>query len=256
MRVVNYSFANRFANSLFWLFYLFSFLFLIIKIFRKYNNNAIFIFLVGFLSLIPASFITQTGARIITITVIYFVGICGLLFNSINSKKNKTNKYIYILILFGIFIEANKLNVLYRYIGETQKEREKIIQSTVILQHQNLWNYEKYLIIPGFKKNTEFYTSTPPTTNNSIHFMNFLSYFNLNKNTKVIFDNGFAYESLILQKQNKNLVAEIKPLEDKYKYIFKILRNNQIYFTSEKTNQTKIIIEDIFTGSSIKLIRT
>jgi hypothetical protein len=67
-----------------------------------------------------------------------------------------------------------------------------------------------------------------------------LSYFKLNPNTKVIFDNDFGYESLDLKNIDKKLIIEIKPLENKYTYIYKVYRDKKVFFTSNSTNKTKV----------------
>lgn len=178
--------TNNFTTSLFWLIFLISFLIPILHI-KKNRNIFLFIFSIAIFSLIPASLITQTGARIITITVFIFIGIsCGIL-NKIKFNSKKIKKIIFWIILFGIFVQINKLSVMYRDIYRTQKLRIKIIENTIILQHQQLWNYENTLIIPAFKKNYLYHTANP-TPDNTYHYLNFIEYYQLNPKTKVIFE--------------------------------------------------------------------
>jgi len=178
--------SNNFFLSLFWLLFLFSFIIPILYI--KINKNYLFLFFIAIFSLIPASLITQTGARIIMITVFIFIGIgCGIL-NQIEFNSDAIKKIIFYTILFGLFVQVNKLSVMYLTIYNTQKIRLALIKNTVILQHQQLWNYDNTLIIPAFNKKALFYTSNPVPINTNFHFSNFIKYYQLNPKTKIIFE--------------------------------------------------------------------
>lgn len=185
-RIAFFLMSNRFIISSFWLIFLISFLIPILHI-KKNKNILLFILSIAIFSLIPASLITQTGARIIMITVFCFIGIgCGIL-NQIRFDSEKTKKYIYWVILLGIFIQINRLSVMYIEIYKTQKIRQTIINNTVILQHQQLWNYKTILHMSSFKENTLHYTANPPSSN-TYHYSNFIEYYQLDSRTKIVFE--------------------------------------------------------------------
>ena len=175
--------TNNFIVSIFWLLFLILFLIPIISL-NKNKNIFIFIYLIAIFSFIPASLITQTAPRIISITVIFFIGIgCGIL-NEIQFKSIEIQKIIYGLMMFGIFVQANRLSVIYRNIHETQLVREKIIENSFILQQQGLWDFKKELVLPK-------YDNLYPTANpdqNGFHYLPFLNYFKLDPKTKVVFE--------------------------------------------------------------------
>ncbi len=179
---INFFRSRTFLSSIFWFLFLTSFLIPIISI--KINKNIfLFIFFCAILSFIPASLITQIASRIISITVIFFIGIgCGIL-NEIKFKSIKIQKIIYGLIMFGIFVQTNRLSVIYRNIHETQLVREKIIENSFMLQQQGLWDFKKELILP--KYNNLYPTANPDQ--NGFHYLPFLNYFKLDPKTKVVF---------------------------------------------------------------------
>jgi len=178
--------TNNFIFSLIGFIYLLSFLIPILFI-KKNKKSYLFLLFVAIFSLIPASLITQTGARIITITVFIFMGIgCGIL-NQIKFNSKKIQKIIFWVILSSIFVQINILSVTYRYIYKTQKLRESIINNTLILQHQQLWNYDNYLTIPAFKDGSLYHTANPSLINTKYHYLNFIEYYQLDPKTKVIF---------------------------------------------------------------------
>lgn len=237
MSLTYYFFSRRFLVSFFWLTFLLSFIIPVLYIIR---NKKIFLFLlsVAIFSLIPASLITQTGARIIAIIVFIMIGISSGFYSKIES-----NKLTFWLICFGIIVQSNKLLTIYHDIYKTQKIRQNVIDNTIILQHQQKWDYDQPLILPAFKTNHLLYNANPPPLNTSGHYLNFIRFYNLNPKTKVIFDDGFAYLNLNfkLNKNNESII-EIKPLENKYKYLFYIYKDGIEYFKSNYSNQTFIKI--------------
>lgn len=181
-RLSNFFLTNRFSISIFWLIFLLSFSLPIFYI-KKNNKTFYFLFFIAIFSLIPASLITQTGARIITITVIFFIGLGSGILNEIKLTQ-KINQIIYGVLLFGIFVQANKLIVIYRNIAETQSIRKEIIEDTVSLQRQNLWDFEKTLTIPKLKN---VYPTANPNKG-EFHYSSFLKYYKLNPDTIVVFN--------------------------------------------------------------------
>lgn len=171
-------------GSIYWLIFLLSFI-IPISFIKTNKNIFILIYLIAIFSFIPASLITQTGARIISITVFCFMAIgCGI-FNHLKFSST-ISKLIFWPIIFGIFVQANILLVIYLDIYQTQKIRQKIIDNTIVLQHQQLWNYQQELFIPSFKQNSLYHTANP-TLDNTYHYNNFIRYNRLDPETKVIF---------------------------------------------------------------------
>jgi len=120
MSLTYYFFSRRFLVSFFWLTFLLSFIIPVLYIIR---NKKIFLFLlsVAIFSLIPASLITQTGARIIAIIVFIMIGISSGFYSKIES-----NKLTFWLICFGIIVQSNKLLTIYHDIYKTQKIRQNV----------------------------------------------------------------------------------------------------------------------------------
>lgn len=176
--------TNNFIGSIFWLFFLVLFLIPITSLYEN-KNTFIFLHLIAIFSLIAASLITQTGARIISICVFIFMIIGCKILDQINIS-NKIYKILYWLIIFGIFIQINRLLVIYLNIYKTQKIRQSIIDNTIVVQHQNLWDYNNQLDLPSFEPNALYHTANP-TSDNIYHYNNFIEYTRLNPKTKIIF---------------------------------------------------------------------
>lgn len=235
-RITSHFLIIRFTTSIFWSFFLFSFIVPILYI-KKNRKVFLFLFSIAIFSLIPASLVTQVGARIIMIIVFMFIGIgCGIL-SQIKLNYKNIYKIIFSIIIFGIFVQVNKFLVIYHEIYKIEKIRELLTNDTAILQYKKEWDYNKPLIIPSFKMNTLFYTANPPPLKTSCHYLNFKKYYQLNPETKVVFDDGFGYISLNFNLEKKDNIAkmEIKPLEENYTYKFYIYKNNLDYYVSTQS---------------------
>lgn len=237
-KITNQLLTLNFSVSIFWFLFLISFLIPILFIKKNKEIYAILLFIAIF-SLIPASLVTQVGARIITIIVFIYIAIsCGF-FNQIKIKQKQIKKALFWLTIFGIFNQTNKIIIIYKDIFQTQKIRQSLIDKTVLSQYQQTWDFDKPLIIPAFKINTLFYTANPPPIKSSCHYLNFIKYYQLDPKTKVVFDDEFGYISLNLSLENDNLVKmEIEPLENNFNYVFYIQKDNLDYYVSTQSANT------------------
>lgn len=178
----NIFFGNNFIVSIFWLIFLILLIIPIAKI-KTDRNLYVFLYFIAIFSLLPASLITQTGARIVSISLFILIGLSCKVLEQVHLKYSKI---LYWIILFGIFVQINRLFVIYLNIYKIQKTRQSIIDNTLILQHQGLWNYNKQLILPSFPENSLYHTANP-SPDNIYHYNNFIEYTQLDPKTKVIF---------------------------------------------------------------------
>lgn len=233
-KVIQYSFSfltNMLSGTagmttVFWSFYLMSVFYPISLIDKQKRGYFILLGLLALLSLIPSSIITQVGHRIISNVVFIFIGITAGIFSLLNLNSIKKS-IITLIVIFGIFNQFNRWQILYRKISDIQNIRNVAIERAVIQQYQRVWDYSKPLIVPSFAADHLLYTANPPPLRTSGHYLNFKLYHGLDERTIVIFDDGFGYSELRLNSYEKNgLSAQIFPLDTNFNFEF-ILKNQQ-----------------------------
>ncbi len=184
--LLSLSFQENIFLFFIWFLYLLIFPFCFLNLNFK-NKNWFYLFYIYFIfSFIPLLFITQTGARMVAMPLFAIIGIITIIFNNL-IFKNKIKLIIYIILFLSIFLKCFSWTNIYLKINQINQNRRSAITRVVETQKNNLWNYDTdVLYLKSYKKDLLLYDGV--TRSGEFHYEYFLKYYNLNKETKVIFE--------------------------------------------------------------------
>lgn len=154
------------------------------------QTKIIFPFIAGVASLAPCIITPNFGYRIchfasMMIIVIALYGLSCLEFE----YSEKSYKYVITLLAILLIIMIDTYSLVVERINVIQKKRESIIDEVVIRQRMGEWDYDKTVVLPLFSD--DLYVQASPNKNiDPVHYDCFLSFYDLNKDTLILFSDS------------------------------------------------------------------
>lgn len=210
---------------------LLSLLIMIYKMFGNMKNNGIILYLLSLFSMIPM--ILSPGYRNYILCIYSIFIIIVNIFSILNIQEQSKNfkKLFSIILGLLLFIRVEAyVNILSDAYNVTTI-RKQIIFDYKLKQIKNFGYFEDYLILPTYDKNFI------DNLNSNYYTNSITNYYGLNKNTKILFDDGFIYQTIIINKKDNSFEINIKALsKDIDRYHLKIYKQGKLIFDQEKNN--------------------
>lgn len=183
------------------------------------NLYTVGIYIFGIVSLLSVFFTSQIGARIYSPFYFAIAIIACLSIGKIQLKRKSVLCFMLIsLIMLSFIISVDYQILLTRRIYEVQSERNLRIDMIKNEQFLNGVDKNKYYILPKF--NVKDVTNGGVVFIGDFHYPQFLSYYNLPPETKIIFSNSNQYLRYICEEENLNYISLENTDDESYYFKF------------------------------------
>lgn len=150
------------------------------------------LYFIALFSLLPMCVVDSTnqGARIDSISIFMVCCLIVGLFARTEISRNEIKKALVVACSCLLFLSADKYVLLCNQISDIQTERETLIGDAVLLQREGKWDFNRVLTLPRFSRQELPYGASPDegTDEAIFHFPLLLSYYHLDSETKVAFN--------------------------------------------------------------------
>lgn len=212
-------------------------------LFTGCKKELIFAYWVGMFSLAPTIITPNFAHRICFFAYVIIVFITAGVIADIDLKQKRERNIVICLIVAILFVQIDRYAILLANINKIQEKREYLIELVKEEQLLGIWDYDKTLILPRFSEDQLYAAASPQPFNDLIHYQVFLSFYELNPETLVLFSND--RNELRVSEESEGIVLEIIPENPgtEYQYMYYMMSGDEIMWCSESTDDKMVRVE-------------